>query len=214
MDNLYEFIEALAKEKGFKNITEFCRVAEIPRATMSELKSGRTKRLSAETLAKIATQLNVSLDYLHHGTRNCTVTAYTNGISAYTGNTMQDIEDQLSAKESGSYRIVFRGSGVVITVDSGYEPSDEQINGVIAIYDTARSSAKKAPTLSKKDERDIARTMELLMNQLTDDETLMFDGDPMSDEARATIFSAMQLGLEAAKIKNKERFTPKKFKKG
>lgn len=64
MDNLYEYIEKLTKDKGYRNITEFCRVAEIPRATMSELKSGRTKRLSAETLAKIAACLNVSVDFL------------------------------------------------------------------------------------------------------------------------------------------------------
>ena len=64
MGNLYEYIERLAKSKGFKNITEFCRVADIPRATMSELKAGRTKRLSAETLSKIAAHLNVPVDYL------------------------------------------------------------------------------------------------------------------------------------------------------
>jgi hypothetical protein len=35
----------------------------------------------------------------------------------------------------------------------------------------------------------------------------------MSDEARESIRSAMKLGLEAAKLKNKERFTPKKYRK-
>lgn len=64
MDNLYEHIEKLAKDRGYKNITEFCRAAEIPRATMSELKTGRTKRLSADTLSKIASNLSVSVDYL------------------------------------------------------------------------------------------------------------------------------------------------------
>lgn len=36
----------------------------------------------------------------------------------------------------------------------------------------------------------------------------------MSDEARESIRAAMKLGLEAAKVKNKERFTPKKYRKG
>ena len=43
---------------------------------------------------------------------------------------------------------------------------------------------------------------------------LQFDGDPMSDEARESIRAAMKLGLEAAKVKNKERFTPRKYRKG
>lgn len=72
----------------------------------------------------------------------------------------------------------------------------------------------KPPVLNEKDERDIAKTLELLMAQLDSSGDIMFDGDPVSDEARNSIRVAMQLGLEAAKLKNKERFTPKKNKKG
>jgi len=43
-------------------------------------------------------------------------------------------------------------------------------------------------------------------------EALMFDGNPMSEEARESILAAMKLGLEAAKSKNKARFTPKKYR--
>lgn len=70
------------------------------------------------------------------------------------------------------------------------------------------------PILNEKDERDIAKTLERLMEQLDSSGDIMFDGDPVSDEARESIRSAMKLGLEAAKIKNKERFTPKKYRKG
>ena len=73
---------------------------------------------------------------------------------------------------------------------------------------------QKAPALTEKDERDIAKTLEKLMNQLDSSGDIMFDGDPISDEARESIRSAMKLGLEAAKVKNKERFTPKKYRKG
>lgn len=70
------------------------------------------------------------------------------------------------------------------------------------------------PVLTAKDERDIAKTLETLMTQLDSSGDLMFDGDPISDEARESIRAAMKLGLEAAKIKNKEKFTPKKYRKG
>ena len=73
---------------------------------------------------------------------------------------------------------------------------------------------KIPPTLTAKDERDIAKTLETLMAQLDSSGDIMFDGDPISDEARESIRAAMKLGLEAAKIKNKERFTPKKYRKG
>lgn len=71
---------------------------------------------------------------------------------------------------------------------------------------------EKTPALTEKDERDIAKTLENLMAQLDNGGDLMFDGDPMSDEARESIKAAMRLGLEAAKLKNKERFTPKKYR--
>ena len=72
---------------------------------------------------------------------------------------------------------------------------------------------EKTPALTEKDERDIAKDLERIMTQLETEGDLMFDGDPMSDEARESIRAAMKLGLEAAKLKNKERFTPKKYRK-
>ena len=42
---------------------------------------------------------------------------------------------------------------------------------------------------------------------------LMFDGDPASPEAIESILSAMQIGMEMAKKKNKEKYTPKRYKK-
>lgn len=73
---------------------------------------------------------------------------------------------------------------------------------------------EKKPVLTQKDERDIARNLERIMADLENSGDLMFDGDPMSDEARESIRSALKLGLEAAKLKNKELYTPKKYRKG
>ena len=72
---------------------------------------------------------------------------------------------------------------------------------------------EKTPALTTKDRRDIARDLELMMQQLDEGSDLMFDGDPISDEAKASIRNALQMGLEIAKVKNKERFTPKKYRK-
>ena len=73
---------------------------------------------------------------------------------------------------------------------------------------------EKAPTLTAKDERDIAKTLESVMADLEHSGDLMFDGNPMSAEARESIRSALKLGLEAAKLKNKEIYTPRKYRKG
>ena len=67
--------------------------------------------------------------------------------------------------------------------------------------------------LTARDEKDIAKILEQTKEQLLSQEGLMFDGDPASPEAINSILDAMQIGMEMAKKKNKERYTPKKYKK-
>lgn len=66
--------------------------------------------------------------------------------------------------------------------------------------------------LTSRDTREITEAinnMEVFLNQ----DGLMFDGDPASPEAIDSILSAMKIGMEMAKQKNKEKYTPKKYKK-
>ena len=67
--------------------------------------------------------------------------------------------------------------------------------------------------LTHKDEKDIERILDQTREQLLSQEGLMFDGDPASPEAIESILAAMQIGMEMAKKKNKEKYTPKKYKK-
>lgn len=71
----------------------------------------------------------------------------------------------------------------------------------------------ESSTLTRRDTRDIEKILEQTREQLISQEGLMFDGDPASPEAIDSILSAMQIGMEMAKKKNKEKYTPKKYKK-
>ena len=75
------------------------------------------------------------------------------------------------------------------------------------------SEKEKVPELTARDERDIEKILNNTREQLLSQEGLMFDGDPASPEAIESILSAMQIGMEMAKKKNKEKYTPKKYKK-
>ncbi len=67
--------------------------------------------------------------------------------------------------------------------------------------------------MTSRDERDIEKILNQTREQLLSQDGLMFDGDPASPEAVESIISAMQIGMELAKKKNKEKYTPKKYKK-
>lgn len=73
---------------------------------------------------------------------------------------------------------------------------------------------KNTSDLTPRDERDIEKILDQTRKQLLSQEGLMFDGDPATPEAIDSILSAMQIGMELAKQKNKEKYTPKKYKKG
>ncbi|KAA3386305.1 XRE family transcriptional regulator [Akkermansia muciniphila] len=76
-----------------------------------------------------------------------------------------------------------------------------------------KSAAKSSDGLSEKENRDIAKKVENLMQELTSSGDLMFDGDPMTEEAQESLRNALTLGYELARQKNKEKYTPKKYRK-
>ena len=103
--------------------------------------------------------------------------------------------------------------------NNGYTPRGAVLNKIAEYFGVSvdyllGKEQKEKPTLTAKDERDIARDLERIRDALENEETIMFDGDPMSDEARDSIMNAIALGLQAAKLKNKEKYTPKKYRKG
>ena len=61
--------------------------------------------------------------------------------------------------------------------------------------------------------KDIEKILDQTREQLLSQEGLMFDGEPASPEAIESILAAMQIGMEMAKKKNKEKYTPKNKRK-
>lgn len=85
--------------------------------------------------------------------------------------------------------------------------------GVSVDYLMTGKEPSSEPKLNPRDERDIEKILANTKEQLLNQDGLMFDGDPASPEAIESILSAMQIGMELAKKKNKEKYTPKKYKK-
>lgn len=100
---------------------------------------------------------------------------------------------------------------------TGATPGGETLNRIAVYFGVTTDyllGNEKKPTLTKKDERDVAKNLEAIISDLEHSGDLMFDGDPMSEEARESMRNAIELGLKAVKLLNKETYTPKKYKKG
>ena len=77
---------------------------------------------------------------------------------------------------------------------------------------TGNESKSNTNNLTNRDTKQIEAILsdtEALLKQ----DGLMFDGNPATPEAIDSILSAMKIGMEMAKQKNKEKYTPKKYKK-
>lgn len=68
MATLYENIEKLCKQRGV-NVTTMCKESGASRGSLTDLKNGRKQTLKYETLDKIASYFETSVDALVSGER-------------------------------------------------------------------------------------------------------------------------------------------------
>lgn len=138
---------------------------------------------------------------------------------------MYEIFEQLLLKHGITAYRVAKETGITTATltnwkQGKYTPKQDKLQKIADYFGvtvdylmTGTESSENVSTLTRKDERDIEKILEQTKEQLLSQEGLMFDGNPASPEAIESILSAMQIGMEMAKKKNKELYTPKKYKK-
>jgi transcriptional regulator with XRE-family HTH domain len=88
------------------------------------------------------------------------------------------------------------------------------VNSLIGEEDTKNLDRDtKLPELTEKDERDIAKDLQRIMDSLESREGLMYDGEPMDEETRELIRLSLENSMRLAKRIAKKKFTPKKYRK-
>lgn len=74
---------------------------------------------------------------------------------------------------------------------------------------------EKSPELTAKDERDIAKDVDRIMEKLSSGEAgpASYNGEELDPEAAELFRDELEIALRRLKIINKEKYTPKKYKK-
>jgi transcriptional regulator with XRE-family HTH domain len=94
-----------------------------------------------------------------------------------------------------------------------------EIFGVTTDYLLGRTDESKSdwdsklPELTEKDELDIAKDLQRIMDNLESREGLMYDGEPMDEETKELIKISLENSMRLAKRIAKKKFTPKKYRK-
>ncbi len=90
---------------------------------------------------------------------------------------------------------------------------DVSVNDFFNDGENKTSSTSKQ--LTSKDYKDISKDLDTIMKKLDNQEDgpLYFDGDELDDENRELFKDALEFALKTIKVRNKEKYTPKKYKK-
>ncbi|QPA60650.1 helix-turn-helix domain-containing protein [Lysinibacillus sphaericus] len=110
---------------------------------------------------------------------------------------------------------------VISNWERGYtEPSAEDIARLSEVLScpsdyllgkSTTDAAMKENNKLLKEERDIAKRMDELRDDLSNATGLLFNGEPMSEEAKESLLEAMEFGIRLAK-KNNKKFIPKNYR--
>lgn len=98
---------------------------------------------------------------------------------------------------------------------NGSEPDRETLITLANLYDVNYEWLSTGETSSPskiKDEIDIAKRMEQIRKDLTSEDGLLFNGEPMSEEAVESFLEAMEYAVRQTQRINK-KFIPKKYRK-
>ena len=137
--------------------------------------------------------------------------AFSKNLRAYTeanGKTQADIVKDLGFNKS-TVSTWFNGIKI---------PRMDKIDALCNYFGISRSDliedkSNKTIELNKKDERDIAKRLEQTLGQLeSDQDGLMFSGEPLDDQTRELLKASLQNSITIAKINAKQKFTPKKYR--
>lgn len=105
-------------------------------------------------------------------------------------------------------------------ISGRYQPKQNNIYLIAKALDVSEAwlmgvdvpMERSSTNLTSKDKKDISSIL-ASTEELLKQDGLMFDGEPASPESIDSIISAMKIGMEMAKQKNKDKYTPKKYKK-
>ncbi|MGM0143727.1 hypothetical protein IGJ94_000254 [Enterococcus sp. AZ153] len=99
-------------------------------------------------------------------------------------------------------------------------PSGDKIQKVADFFDVStdyllgRTDKRRYYDLTEKDERDIQRELELIIEDMKNSDAIAFskDTEELSPEARAAILSSIEESLRIGKALAKKKYTPKKYR--
>lgn len=126
-------------------------------------------------------------------------------------------ENRITQSELG--HLVSVSSQVISNWERGYtHPNHDDVARLAEALDCSteylhgrKLEQEKPQKLTEKDEKDIAKRMDQIRKDLTSEDGLLFNGEPMSEEAVESFLEAMEYAVRQTQRINK-KYIPKKYR--
>lgn len=111
------------------------------------------------------------------------------------------------------------GNSTIVKWDKS-TPNADKLNAVAKFFNVSmdyllNGDTEKSPALTTRDERDIAKDLENIMNKLSAGESgpASYNGEDLDPEAADLFRDELEIALRRLKLINKEKYTNKRYKK-
>lgn len=109
------------------------------------------------------------------------------------------------------------GNSTIVKWDKS-TPNADKLNAVAKYFGVSMDfllNGVDSEGLNEKDNKDISKDLESIMNKLSsgEDGPASYNGEALDPEAADLFRDELQIALRRLKIINKEKYTPKKYKK-
>lgn len=138
------------------------------------------------------------------------------------GDKLKEARSNKHLRQSDLGKIVGVSGQVISNLERGYTTgsSPEMIKKLADALDvsteflTSDSNISDKYELTKRDKKNIAKTIDMLKDQIDNNESgeLNYNGIEVTDDDAELLMDALDMALRRIKKKNKEKYTPKKYK--
>ncbi len=137
---------------------------------------------------------------------------------------MYEIFEKLLKEKNVKVADITRATGIASSTFTDwkkgrYTPKQDKLQkiadyfGVTIDYLMNGEEKEWTPALTEKDEKDLDKKVENLLNAVDSDAGLMLDGEIMDEETREIFAMNLKNALRTTKLAAKAKYTPKKYKK-
>ncbi|MFT8363745.1 MAG: helix-turn-helix transcriptional regulator [Sporolactobacillus sp.] len=210
-------IEGLREKKGWTKTYTAKKLGIKTMSTYANWEYG-LRIPDSEMLSKIADLFDVSIDYIAGRTDNM----YYYDLTTKDVTTPEKIVT-LREKKGWSQREFAKRVGldpsVMNRIEVGKRPiKDDELTKIADVLDVSidyiigRTDKMHYYDLTEKDEKDVARQLENLLEGMNSRANLNFDGEPMDETTQELVKAQIEANLRFAKQMAKKKFTPKKYR--